>query len=1015
MRFIHLIQQKKQLALSLTFALLLPVMMLAQRSGMRDVTGKVTDNSGSPLPGVTVKVKGASTVAASNTEGVFSIKAKDGDVLVFSSVSFNTKAVVVAAGTSKINVELEASSAALNDVVVVGYGKGSRKSLSSAITSIKPDELNRGAISDVGQLMQGKVAGLNISASGDPNKPAAVILRGASTINSPSGPFYVIDGVPGGDIATVAPDDIASMDILKDAAATAIYGNRAANGVIMITTKKGKKGSMQTNYNGYVGVENVTNRLKVMDAPQLKAYLTANGVSASPNDDFGANTDWMKAIQRPSSLSQNHNIAISGGSEKSTYSASINYLDKQGILNYSSLKRIIARLSVEQYALNNRVKFGLNVANSYNDASYTPLQNIVLLQAAKHMPISPVLNADGSYFENLSTTGYFNPVAMMDHAQDKTKYSALLAGFTTEVKLPFDLTYNLNLSYQTNQSLHGEYYDSYFGKYPSSNFYNNPDPGIGIAHTLIGSLFGTNGSALRNTYQNRFSTLETFLTWNKKIKEHSINAVVGYSWQDNISGDGFQASSTNFVSDYTGYMNLGLGNPYALPSYRIQFGNDNYSQTKMISDFFRLNYNYKEKYLLQASVRRDGSSVFGKNNQWGYFPSVGLAWRISQEDFMSKQNIFSDLKLRASFGETGNALGFGAYTSQLVFGSTGTYYDNGVFATAIGAIQGSNPDLQWEKTSTKNIGLEFTILNGKVSGTLDLYNKNTTGMIFNYNVSSSLVPGGRIFANGGSMNNKGIELSLNATPVKTNNFSWNTALNLASNKNEVTSLYSPYGNTDSTVFYSDPEGPGQTNATLQLLKVGKPLGQFFSLQYMGKDANGMSTFLKRDGTTSLAPAMRTDYFYLGSPQPKLLMGWSNNFKYKHWDLNVFIRGVFGNKIFNATRADLFYVYAAAVNNIAADAAGDKLTDSKNSAYSSRFVENGSYIRFDNATLAYNFKLNSKYVQGLRLYTTVNNLLVITKYNGIDPEVNQGGVSPGIDFHNFYPKTRTVMLGLNLTF
>ena len=301
MRFIHLIQQKKQLALSLTFALLLPVMMLAQRSGMRDVTGKVTDNSGSPLPGVTVKVKGASTVAASNTEGVFSIKAKDGDVLVFSSVSFNTKAVVVAAGTSKINVELEASSAALNDVVVVGYGKGSRKSLSSAITSIKPDELNRGAISDVGQLMQGKVAGLNISASGDPNKPAAVILRGASTINSPSGPFYVIDGVPGGDIATVAPDDIASMDILKDAAATAIYGNRAANGVIMITTKKGKKGSMQTNYNGYVGVENVTNRLKVMDAPQLKAYLTANGVSASPNDDFGANTDWMKAIQRPSS------------------------------------------------------------------------------------------------------------------------------------------------------------------------------------------------------------------------------------------------------------------------------------------------------------------------------------------------------------------------------------------------------------------------------------------------------------------------------------------------------------------------------------------------------------------------------------------------------------------------------------------------------------------------------------------------------------------------------------------
>lgn len=998
-------------ALSCIMLLVLPLLVTAQ--AQKQVRGKVSDDKGQPASGITVYVKGTKTATATAADGSFTISAAAGNTLVFTGVSYESKEVKVGSADF-YDVKLTLTASTLGDLVVVGYGKNSKRTLSSAQTTLKPGDLNRGAISDVGQLLQGKVAGVNITASGDPNRPAAVILRGASTVNSPGAPFYVIDGIPGADIATVAPDDIATIDVLKDASATAIYGNRASAGVILITTKRGRKGQAQTVYNGYVGFESVSNSLDLMNAEQLRSYVTSNGAGFSPNDDKGANTDWMKAIQRSSAVSHNHNLSLSGGGEHSTYSASLNYIDKEGILNRSRMRRTIARLNVEQYALNDKIKFGLNVANSNTNSNYVPLQNIVLLQAAKHMPISPVMNADGSYFENLNTTGYFNPVAMVDNAMDDTKYNSLIGNFTTEVKLPFGLTYNANISYQKTTSLHGEFYNSYYGKYPTSNFYNNPDPGIGIAHTLIGNLFGVNGSALRSTYQNTTKTIESYLTWNKKFGNHSINAVAGYSWQDNTYGEGFQTSSTNFPTDNLGYSNLVLGNPYGISSYRINLGSDlTYGEIKLISDFGRVNYSYKDKYLFQASLRRDGSSVFGENNVWGYFPAVSAGWRISQEDFMQSISFINDLKLRGSYGVTGNSFGIGAYTSKLVYGITGTYYNNGVQENAYGPIQGSNPDLKWEKTATTNIGADFTIWKNKINGSIDWYKKTTNDMLFNYAVPASLVPGGKIWANGGSIENKGVELMLNASPVTKKDFGWTTTFNIATNKNEVTSLQGPYSNTDS-IRYSDPEGPGQTGATLQLLKVGKPIGQFFSLIYAGKNASGVSQFQKSDGTLTTNPAIGTDYFYVGDAQPKVLAGWSNTLRYKNFDLNFFFRGVFGNKIFNATRADLSYVTAATSNNILNSAKDDKISDNRNSFYSTRYIEKGNYIRLDNATLSYTFPKLVKGVNNIRLYTTVNNLLTITKYSGIDPEINQGGVSPGIDYNNFYPKTRTVMVGVNIS-
>jgi len=1007
MRLLFQQLQKSNTAV-LLLLLLLPFFAVAQN---KTVSGIVKNSKGEPVANVTVLVRGSKTGVATAADGSFTISAPQGATLVFTAVNFEATELKVGSGNS-YTIVLTDKNTVLSDVVVVGYGKSSRKNLSSAVTTIRPDDMNKGAIGDVGQLLQGKVAGVNITASGDPNRSAAVILRGASTLNSSQGPFYVIDGIPGADIATVAPDDIATIDILKDAAATAIYGNRAANGVIIITTKRGRKGQTQVNYSGYVGSEKVSSELDMMDATQLRAFVTKNNLAFTPADDKGANTNWQKAVEKNSALSHNHNISLSGGSEHTTYTASLNYLSKEGILLNSDLKRVIARIGIEQTALNDKVKFAVNVTNSNSSANDLPYRNTILLQSALYLPVSPITNADGSYFENFVKSGYYNPVAMLKNAEMNTKYNLLIGSFNTQVKLPFGLTYDLNLSYQHSSYLYGAYLNKYFtSKYNS--MYDNPDPGYS-GHTL--QAFGSNGQATRSSFQDRKQVLETFLTWDKKIGYHTINVVAGYSWQDNVIGDGFQITTSNFPVDNTSYNNLTLSSPSTYGSGLYFGAGGAYQHTRLISDFGRLNYNYKEKYLLQGSIRRDGSSVFGKNNQWGYFPSVGAAWRITQEDFMKNQTIFSDLKLRGSYGSTGNASGFNAYTAQFISGSLGTYYYNGVGLTsAYGPTQAANFDLQWEKTATTNIGLDFTVLKGKLSGSIDWYNKNTTGMIYGYRVDPILVPSGRITANGGTINNKGIELSLSATPVKTNNFSWNSSINLAHNKNVITKLTNPLFIGGDSVSVSYPEGGGQSGSSLQLLKEGHPLGQFFTLEYAGKNAAGVSQFVSANGTLTTTPT-RADYRYEGDAQPKLVMGWSNTFKYKEFDFNIFIRGVFGNKIFNATRADLFRPTTAMSTNILVDAADESPADGNAYKYSSRFIESGNYIRFDNATLGYNVKgVNNKYIKSLRVYTSVNNLFTITKFKGIDPEVNQGGIAPGVDYNNFYPKTRTFLLGANVSF
>jgi len=979
-----------------------------------EVSGIILDDKGLPLPAANVLEKGTTNSVTTDFDGKFKFSASNKNAtLIISYIGFEDQSLKLDGTKSNFSIKLKSNTTNLEQVVVVGYGKGSRKNLTTSVTSIKAEELNRGAISDVGQLLQGKVSGLNISSSGDPTKTASVVLRGVSTLNSSQGPFYVVDGVPGVDISIIAPDDIATIDVLKDAAATAIYGNRAANGVIMVTTKRGGKDRTQIAYNGYFGLEEVSNQLDMMNADQLRAFTVKNNLNFTPENDKGANTNWQKEILRPGrAQSSSHNLSMSGGGDHGNYTASITSLEKEGVLQKSDFSRVIARLSVEQFAFDDKVKFGLNVTNSSSKYQNVPQRNTVLLQSVSYLPISPVKNADGSYFENFISTGYFNPVALIDHGTDETKTNNLVGNLTAEVKLPFGFTYNLNIAHQKLTASHGEFYDSYYSKYNSANFYNNPDPPL--TKTLIN--FGVNGSALRNNYENTNNIVESFLTWDKALGSHKIKAVLGYSWQENTLGDGFQATSTNFPTDNVGYNNLALSNYTSVNGYVVNFGDSKaYQKTRLIGEFARLNYNYEDKYLLQGTIRRDGGSVFGKNNQWGYFPSVGAAWRVDKENFMKNQKFFSDLKFRGSYGVTGNSSGFNAYTAQFISGSLGTFYYNGAQIGAYGPNQAANPDLKWEKTATANIGVDFAILKGKVTASVDLYDKKTTDMIFNYAVNPVLVPVGTIVANGGTMSNKGIEVSLGATPVKTANFSWSTNLNLASNKNKIVKLTNPFFIGGDSIRRVQPDGGGQTGSTLQIFKEGKPLGEFFTLKYAGKNANGVSQYYDKNNNLTTTPLIGTDYHYAGSAQPKLLLGWGNNFQYKKFDLSVFFRGVFGNKIFNATRADLFRPSTAMTSNILVDAQDESPNDLNAYKYSTRFIEDGSYLRLDNMTLGYNFGKMGRFIQNVRIYETINNVFVITKYSGVDPEVEQGGTAPGVDSNNFYPKTRTYLFGVNVIF
>ncbi|HEY4150512.1 MAG TPA: SusC/RagA family TonB-linked outer membrane protein [Chitinophagaceae bacterium] len=977
-------------------AILLGITSFAQGTD-GTIRGVVTDETNTPLAGVTVSVKGTNIATTTNEEGVYSILVKGpGEVIVFSLVGAPSKEVK--AGSRKvINTSLVNEARQLKDVVVIGYGTSSKKDVTGSITTIKAEEFNQGVLTTPAELLQGKVAGLNVTKSGDPNAAPAVVLRGPSTIRTTGGamePFYVIDGVPGASIDLLAPADIESIDVLKDASATAIYGARAANGVIIITTRRSKPGQTRLSYNAYGAMEQVSKKIDMLSAPELRSYLQKNGQTLVPvlNDD-GSNTDWQKLVER-NGYSQSHNISFGGASTTAEYGGSVNYMVNNGILRNSSMNRTTAKGYINQRFFENRLRVNVTLTNSHtinNDVA----QSYVLSNMLYYLPTVSPFNPDGTYKEFYARTGSgtLNPLSLINNNIIKTDDNKTLINGIVQVDILKGLKYTLSGSSQKDQNNYSTYFNSASGL--AVNF---------------------NGQATRKAYQNTSTVVESYFNYDTKFGQHAIHLLAGYTYQQDRNNDGFGVSTQNFSNDNLTYNNLYLSNPSSLS--QVVFDNNPISTLRLISYYGRVQYSYADKYLLQASLRNDGSSAFGVNNRWGYFPAVSAGWNIISEDFMKRVPVVTALKLRAGYGVSGNSAGFNAFTALLVYGTSPTgakFVYNGNVTNAIGPVRNDDPDLKWESTATSNIGLDFGVLKNRITGSVDYYIKKTSDLIYDqYPVSATqyIIP--TYTANVGSIKNSGIEVVLTATPVKTKDFTWKTSVNAAHNKNVVENL----SNSKFVINYIQTAqlgGKGQSGNYSQIVLPGQALGTFNLWHYMGKNQSGISTYENAAGNTIATQPLTTDARLEGNAQPSLVYGWTNTFYYKNFDLNFLIRGVTGNKILNATKAGLNDPVDSKLQNIPRFTLGESYNDINAYLISDRFLESGSYLRMDNITLGYTLKPHTQAIKGIRLYVSGSNLFIITKYTGLDPEVNIGGLTPGIDNNNFYPKTRTYSFGVSANF
>ncbi len=1003
------VQSKKRWTLlqSVVFVMFLLSSTLA--FAQNRVTGTVKDKTGMPLPGVNVLEKGTTNGSITDVDGKYIINVEKGKTLLFSYIGFTTQEVTV--NKSQIDVTLQEDLQALDEVVVIGYGSMQRKDVTSSITSVKAEDMNIGVVTSPAQMLQGKVPGLTVANTSDPNGSASISLRGASSLRPGEAmePYYVIDGVPGASLSLVAPDDIESIDVLRDASATAIYGSKAANGVIIVTTKKGNKdGRTSVSYSGYVAWDKTMNSLDMMTASELVDFANSNNINLSPYYDVNnpANTNWQDEVLR-TGFSHNHNVSINGGNKKTSYNASINFMDRQGVVRGTNMDRLNARSYVKTKALNDRLELAFSVNASVRNSSTGPTGSkgeSVLDAMYYYSPLVPVRNADGSWYGNTQISQNYNPVRMIYEDRYDTKEKLLQGTAQATLHIIDGLDWNLNLSYQNQQYIYSNYNSS---------------------KTELPSVASRNGQADRSTLENIRKQMETYLNWDHTFADaHKVGVMLGYSWEQADNNDGFGLKVYNFYNDDLTYHNMGMANNISINDVI----SNNLSTLRMISFYGRVNYSFNSKYLLQATVRRDGSSAFGVNNRWGTFPSVSAAWRITEEDFMQDQNVFDDLKLRVGYGVSGNSLGFDAFYSRPVYGSTGwfTYVDaNGTESQyrILGATRNSNPDLKWETTGMFNIGLDFGFFNNRLTGTIEYYDKRTSDLIYDYEVSTNRYPYGWMTANVGDISNKGIEISINAIPVQTRNFTWSTSINLSHNKNVVEKLSNETYSVPYIDGKSDADIGGWSGWNVQRIYEGSPIGQFYVLEWAGYDESGSSLFNHYDeegnliGTTD-NPDSKTDRRAHGSAQPKLVYGWNNDLNWKNWTLNLFFQGVTGNKIFNATRA--YYNNVNLLKNgknvLAEVASSQNANDSRAQAPSDRYLENGSYFRLSTLTLGYNFGKIGNWINNLRLYATCNNVFTITGYKGVDPEISLGGLTPGIDWRNTtYPRTRTFLVGVNVNF
>ena len=967
----------------------------------RTVSGIVTDSKNEPLIGVNVTIKNASTTGTiTDIDGKYSLEIPSGNsVLVFSYIGYSTQEVKVS-NRSVVDIVLKDDMQALEEVVVVGYGTMKKSDLTGSVSSITSDNFKLGTDLTPQQLMQGAFSGVNISQnSGKPGGSNTIRVRGGTSITASNDPLYVIDGVPistsagvnqsniGSSttdffdqepinpLSNINPNDIESINILKDASATAIYGSRGANGVIMITTKKGKAGMRQLDYSFNLGVSTVAKKLDVLTGDEYRKTVSELGLTL---DDKGQNTDWQDVIFR-TAISQNHYVSFMSGSENTSYRASAGYSNQNGVMEGSGMKSANARMNINHKALNDKLKLNMNISYGETNSDQAPVSNTVgsemgssmLYEAYVFNPTYPIYNEEGDYYD---VPPYrVNPASFSKELLDERATSQFLGNLTADWNFYKPFTLQVNAGYNKNTINR----NSYISK---SNLLGN----------------GNNGYVTVQKLSDYSKLLETILKYNQSFGKHNIDAMVGYSWQYFYS-EGQTTKAYGFLSDNFKW--------YSLAAAQTVESVSSYAESNtLISMYGRINYNYADKYLLTATVRRDGSSRFGSGNKWGIFPSVAASWRISQEDFF-QNDIMSDLKLRASFGITGSQE-IGNYNSLSTLGaSTNGYLVGGEKITIVLPQQYTNPDLKWEQTAQTDIGIDFGFLNGKIRGSIDYNYKKTTDLLLSVAVPSPSLITTQI-ANVGTVTNQGIELDLSFDLMRTKNFAWDANLNLSHNKNEVVSLSNGQWTGDN-MQVAPCQGQGLSGTYAQLIMPGQPIGTFYGKRFIGV-VDGVEQFAN-DGEPEV----------IGCAQPDLTFGLGTNLQYKNWTLSLNFRGSIGNDVYNCTANNLAYLSNLPGRNVLKEAVTSGVNRDQAKVYSSRFIEDGSFVRLDNLSLGYNFSLPKLYISNARVFVSAQNLFVITGYSGADPEVNseisRTGVAPlGVDYLS-YPKARTFSMGINLSF
>ncbi|MBC7572042.1 MAG: TonB-dependent receptor [Spirosoma sp.] len=972
------------------------------------VSGRVTDAAtNEALAGCTVVLKGTQRGTTTDANGTYSLVVPDANAtLVFGFIGFNQQEIAVG-NRNTINVALTSSASELAQVVVVGYGSTARKDITGAVTSIKSTEFNRGVINSPEQLIQGKVAGVNVtSASGEPGAQQRITVRGPGGVRTGSTPLFVLDGLALDNSSTggatnpltfLNPQDIESIDVLKDASATAIYGSRGANGVILITTKKGKSGKPTLNASVSLGISNLSRPLNLFSADEYRKQVVALG---GVLDDKGANTDWQKEITR-TAYTKNYNLSFGGGSDKTTYYGSVGVQRQEGILKNSNLDRYTGRINVSQKLIEDRLIVDVNLSASYTDNQRPPIDNSsggsapgspgsLVGGALAANPTYPAYDADGNPFKYQSG----NPLTTLALQKDVTSTTRIIANVSPSFRIIDGLVYKLNLG--ADYSTATQDLQSLASAVPQQD-----------------GRFETVNSINRNTL------VENYLTYTLNRPDHGLTVLAGHSYQKFfIQGRNFSINKFP-ISPIEPIYNPGLGQDLSLANNKPGgFA----IQNELQSFFGRINYQYRDRYLATATVRADGSSKFGANNKYGVFPSFSLGWRISEEDFL-KNGPFTDLKLRAGYGRTGNQeipskITQALFTSQV--GPTTSYpLDNGTtYPAGTSYTRLANPDIQWEVSNQTNIGLDFGLFKGAFSGSIDYFHKVSNNILLEVIPADPVQPASTFWTNVPDMTitNQGLELALNYRYASLNGFRFDIGGNMTFIDNIVRN--SPY----SVIQSGSASGSGLSSATINGYINGQPIGTFFLKEFTGFDEKGISTFRDVDGDGIITDK---DRVAVGSALATKQFNINASTSWKGFDLALNFNGVSGNKIYdNTANANFYKLRLSKGLNTTPEAIQFPNESVNNSApVSSRYLKNGSFFRLNNATLGYS--LNPKligmgrWIQGIRLSATGQNLFVITKYDGFDPEVNtdrtvNGISSYGIDYLS-YPKPRTFVLGLNITF